>query len=135
MIKNINIGKEIVVKAKNKVGIMADIAKLLADHGINVEGVAGYVQGDEASLMMVTSDNLRASDAIKKKGYNVSEKEIIAVDLENKPGALKVLTAKLASVGIDMKYVYGTTCSEGCPARIILSTTDNEKAVVEAMKK
>jgi len=135
MIKNINLGKELVVKAKNKVGIMAGISKILADHGINIEGVAGYVQGDEAFLMMVTSDDLRAGDAIKKAGYNATEREVVIVDLENKTGALKVLTEKLAAIGIDMKYIYGTTCLEGCPAKIILSTTDNEKAVVEVKKK
>lgn len=136
MIKSVNLGKEIVVKAKNKVGIMADLSKLLADHGVNIEGVAGYVQGDEASLMIVTSDNLRACDAIKKKGYsNVTEKEIVMVELENKPGALKVLAAKLAQDGIDIKYIYGTTCLEGCSARIVMSTTNNEKVVVAAKKK
>lgn len=135
MIKSINLGKEIVIKVKNKVGIMADISKLLADHGINIEGVAGYVQGGEASLMFVTDDNLRACDAIKKKGFSPVEKEVVVVDLENKAGALKVLSGKLASVGIDINYIYGTTCLEGCPAKIVMSTTDNEKAVVEVNKK
>ena len=136
MIKDIKLAKEIVVKVKNKVGIMADISELLADHGINIEGAAGYVQGDEASIMIVTNDNLRAGDAIKKKGYKeVVEKEVVIVDLENKPGALKVLTGKLAAEGIDVRYMYGTTCVEGCPGRLIMSTTDNEKVVVAAKKK
>lgn len=131
MIRNANLGKELVLTAANKVGILADISKLLADHGINIEGVAGYVVSKEAKLMFVTNDNLRAGDAIKKKGYkDVKEHEVIIVDLENKAGALKVLTHKLLAEKIDINYVYGTVCAGGCPAKLVLSTSDNEKAIV-----
>ena len=62
MIKNAELGKEIVVTAPNKVGILAAIAKILADHGINVEGVAGYAVDNEATIMLVVDDALRAKD-------------------------------------------------------------------------
>lgn len=131
MVKNSGLTKEIVVTDKNKVGILANISKILAEHGINIEGVAGYAADDDAKIMLVTADNLRASDAIKKAGYkSVRENEVIKIDLVNKPGALKTITAKLAAEGIDLKYAYGTICSTGCPAKIILSTSNNEKALV-----
>lgn len=130
MIKDVKLAKEIYVSEKNKVGILANISKILADSGINLHGVAGYAVGGEASIMLVAEDNLRAADAIKKAGYkNVKENEVIITELINKPGALKDLTAKLAAGGIDMKYVYGTVCSAGCPGKIVLSTSDNEKAL------
>ena len=62
------------------------------------------------------------------------EKDIILADLENKPGGLKVITAKLAGEGIDINYTYGTICPTGCPARIAIATSNNEKALV-ALKK
>lgn len=131
MIRSASLVKEIVISAQNKVGILANISKILADHDINIEGVAGYNEAGQAKIMLVTTDNLRASDALKKAGYTaLKESEAVLVDLVNKPGALKNLTAKLAAEGIDIKYTYGTICSEGCPARIILSTTNNEKAFV-----
>ena len=131
MVKDANLGKEIVVTEKNKIGILANISKILADHGINIEGVAGYAAGGEAQIMLVAEDNLRAADAIKKAGYkSVKENEVVVVDLINKPGALKNITAKLVSGGIDIKYAYGTVCSGECPAKLVLSTSNNEKAVV-----
>lgn len=131
MIKDANLGKELIVKMPNKVGILANISKILADRGINIEGVAGYAANNEASIMFVADDTLRAKEALAKGGYgNIKENEVVVVDLENKPGALKAITAKLAAEKIDIKYAYGTACPEGCPARIILSTSDNEKALV-----
>lgn len=132
MVKGVCLGKEIKVTVVNKIGVLSDMSKILADHGINIEAVAGYAaEGNKAEIILITTDNLRASDALKKKGYaSVEEREVIMFDLENKPGALKGVTAKLAVEGIDIKYIYGTTCSAGCPAKIVLSTSDNEKALL-----
>jgi hypothetical protein len=131
MMKDANLGKELVVSLPNKVGILANISKVLADHGINIEGVAGYAQGADAVIMIVAEDTLRAKEALAKAGYkSIKESEVLVIDLENKPGALKVITAKLAKDGIDIRYAYGTACPSGCPARLILATSANEKALV-----
>ena len=131
MIRDANMAKEIVVTEKNKVGILANISKILADAGINIQGVAGYAVDNEAKIMLVTEDNLRAVDAIKKGGYKtVKESEVVMAELINKPGALKSFTAKLVAGGIDIRYIYGTICSTGCPGKLVISTSDNEKVVV-----
>ncbi|MDP3731962.1 MAG: ACT domain-containing protein, partial [Candidatus Omnitrophota bacterium] len=121
----------IIVTVMNKVGVLADMAKILADHGINIEAVKGYAEDGQAKIMLITDDNLRTMDALKKNGYKGAvESEMIMLELENKPGALKYITGKLASEEIDIKFIYGTTCPGGCPAKIILSTSNNEKALV-----
>jgi hypothetical protein len=132
MIKDANLGKELVITADNKVGVLANISKILADHGINIEGVAGYAaEGGKAKIMLVAEDALRAKEALQKAGYkDMKENEVVVVDLENKAGALKSITAKMSDAKIDIRYTYGTTCPSGCPARLILATNNNEKAVV-----
>jgi hypothetical protein len=132
MIKDAGLGKEILITADNKVGTLANISRILADHGINVEGVAGYASANnEAKIMLVAEDTLRAKEALQKAGFkSIRENEVVVVDLENKPGAMKSITAKMAGAAIDIKYIYGTTCPTGCPARVILATDNNEKAVV-----
>ena len=131
MIKNAKMGKELVVTVPNKMGTMANISKVLADHGINIEGVAGYAMASEAKIMIVADDILRAGEALKKAGFKAIEtKEVVVLELENKPGALKSLSAKISDAKIDIRYIYGTTCSGGCAATIIVATNDNEKALV-----
>jgi hypothetical protein len=58
----------------------------------------------------------------------------VIVELEDKTGALKDIAEKLAKDDIDIKQIYGTTCPGGCPAKIVLSATDNTKALA-AFKK
>ena len=56
MIKDANLGKELVITTENKVGILANMSKILADHGINIEGVAGYAaENNQAKIMIVAA--------------------------------------------------------------------------------
>ncbi|MDD5436419.1 MAG: ACT domain-containing protein [Candidatus Omnitrophica bacterium] len=131
MIKNAEMGKELVLTVPNKMGTMTTVSKVLADHGINVEGIAGYATGNEARIMIVADDVLRAGEALEKAGFKAVEaKEVVVVELENKPGALKSLSARISDAKIDIKYIYGSTCSGGCASTVIVSTYDNEKALV-----
>jgi hypothetical protein len=135
MVKEVKLSKEIVVTVANKIGVLADMSKLLADEGINIDAVAGFAAAHEAKIMLVTQDSVRASIILKKANYNaIKENEVIVVDLENKPGALKDITAKMAAEMVDIKQIYGSACTAGCPAKIVISTTDNPK-VLAALKK
>jgi len=131
MVRNVQSGKEIVVTVANKIGVLADISRVVADHGINIQALAGWGDADKAQIMLVTGDNQRAVDALKKKNYTaIHESDVVLVELENKPGVMKTVTAKLAENQIDIKYIYGTTCSCGGPALVVLRTSDNERALM-----
>lgn len=131
MVTGAHLGKEIVVSVKNEIGVLADMSKILADHGVNIEAVSGHATDSEAAIMLMTDDNLRAKEALQKERYkSAQESEVVVIDLENKPGALKNITTRLAGEGIDIKHIYGTICPKGCPARLIVSTSDNEKALL-----
>ncbi len=131
MVLNAQLSKEIVVKIVNKIGVLADMTRVLADHGVNIEAVAGYAKEGQARIMLVADDNLRAIDALKKAGYKGSkESPVVILELENKTGALKNVTAKLAAENIDIKSIYGTTCAGGCPAKLVLSTSNDEKTLL-----
>ncbi|MBI5124073.1 MAG: hypothetical protein HZA72_01480 [Candidatus Omnitrophica bacterium] len=137
MIKNVILGEEIVITTKNKVGILADVATLLANKGINIEATLGYEVGKTAKLLLVTSANLVIADELKKKKYKtVKETEVLLVDLENKPGALKVVATEMKEGKIDIKYMYITpcTCANKGSSRMVLQTSDNERAMAALSK-
>ncbi|MBU1087556.1 MAG: ACT domain-containing protein [Candidatus Omnitrophica bacterium] len=131
MIKSMSIGREVSVVVINEVGALAKVTSFLVNHGINVEAVAGYSNhvGDQAGLMFITDDNVSAINELTHNGYeDVRENEVIIVELENTPGALKNISERLTQNDINIAYIYCTTCMQGCPAKIILSTSDNERA-------
>lgn len=132
MIKNITLGEEITITTKNKVGILADVSMMLSSKGINIEAVLGYEMGPIAKLLIVTNGNLMIVNELRKNRYkSVKETEVLLVDLENKPGALKVVATEMKENKIDIKYVYLTpcTCAVKGSSRMVLQTSDNEKAM------
>jgi hypothetical protein len=130
MIKSVTIGEEVVVVTKNKIGILADVAIIMANEGVNIEALLGYEAGLTAKLLFVTNGNLRILNELKKKKYKmIKEREVVIVELSNKPGAMKLVATELKSSKIDIKYVYITSPYSGESSRMILQTSDNEKAM------
>jgi len=129
MIKNVMLGEEIIITTINKVGLLADISVMLANEGINIEAAVGYEIGRMAKLMLVTNANLKIVAELKRKRYkSVKETEVLLIELENKPGALKVVTTELKANSIDLKHLYVTTSAGGW-SRMVVQTSDNETAM------
>ena len=132
MIKKVITGKEIAVGVINEIGALSTITSLLVNHGINIGAVAGYstIVGEQAELMFITDNNLKAVEALVEHGYKfIRENDIIIIEIENNPGALKNISERLAQNAINITYIYGTTCIAGCPMKMILSTSDNARAI------
>ena len=132
MIKSLVLSKEISVVVVNEVGALSKMTSFLVNHGINLEAIAGYSNsiGDQAGIMFITNNNVEAIESLASNGYvDTKENEVIIVELENTPGALKNISEILAQNNVNITYIYCTTCMGGCPAKIILSTTDNQKAM------
>ena len=131
MAKKVTRGKEICVGVVNEVGILSKITSFLVNHGINIEAIFGYSaeKGQWAGLTFITENNSAAIEALTKHGYTDNkENNVLIVELENRPGALKNISECLAQEDINIGHIYGTTCLGGCPAKLVLSTSDNDRA-------
>lgn len=132
MIKNLIRAKEISVITKNEIGALSRIMSFLVNHGINVETIVGYSNytGDQGNLIFITNNNVAAIGELISNGYeNITERDVIIAELENRPGALKNISELLALSKISIDYIYCTTCSGGCSAKVVLSTSNNNMAI------
>lgn len=130
MVKRVTLGEELVITVKNKIGLLAEISELLANRGINIESALGYESGKTAKLMLVTTANIAIISELKRKYRSVKEKEVVMVELEDKPGSMKVVTTELKQAKIDITYLYVTSPSNsGGSSRMVIQTSDNEKAM------
>lgn len=122
------IGKELLVKTENKVGMLAEVTSAIAATGINIQAICAYGRDKEAYFMVVTDNNKKVEGALKGKKYEVSERDVVIVELENKPGSAKEMAAKLKGANIDLNYIYGTTHGTGV-ATIVFNSNNNAEAV------
>jgi len=126
---NARVGREISFMAPDKAGLLNEISTDLSSAGINVLTICAYSMDGNANFMMVTSDNTKATEVLKAKGYEVKDYEVVMYDLENKVGAMSDMTKKLADADVNMDYFYGTTGAADAPALLVFKSNNNAKAV------
>ena len=125
--------KELIVKVQNKVGMMAEVADAISKGGSNIIALNAFGIDDNAIFRIITSDNAKAVKDLKAKKMDVSEKEAVKVELENKMGMAAAMARKIKDANIDIKYIYATscncTCACACIPNLIFNCSDNKKAV------
>jgi hypothetical protein len=124
------LGKEIVVKTENDVGVLWDVARTVSEHGVDILAVGAWVEDKQGIVRLVTDDNLRAKEALEKKGYTPKEEPAVLVELVHRPGLLKHMTEPLMKEALDVQYLYGSALGSQKKCLVVFSCQDNERAVV-----
>lgn len=123
-------GKEIHAVADNKIGTLADASQWLADKGVNIKAVCAYADSGKAHFLFITSDNKKAMEILRAKDVEVTEDEVVMVEMLDKVGTLKDVAKKLKNADVDIKHIYGTaTSTPNVPSIIVFNSDDNKKAI------
>ena len=125
--------KELLAQTENKVGMLAEVSAVVSAAGVNIQAINAYGAGDKANFRILSNDNQKAKTALEAKGYQVSEQDVVTVELPNQVGVLQATADKLKAKGIDLEYIYGTTCSCNCDCLLVLNSNNNAGAQ-EALK-
>ena len=121
--------KELLVKTPNKVGMLGEVTEAIAKSGANMTALNAFGIDKNAIFRIVSSDNAKAISGVKAKNFEVSERDVVSVELENKPGQAAEMGKKLKEANIDIAYIYGSTCGSGGLCTLIFNCNDNKKAV------
>jgi hypothetical protein len=123
------IKKQFTLYLENRLGILARLTTRLAKAKINVEGISVAESTDVGLVQMVVSNAEATKKILDKEKIAFTTQSVAVVHLENKPGALAMISSKLAKAGININYVYATGCDckdcGGCYA--IISSPDLKK--------
>ena len=95
------------VFAENKPGQTARITKILADAGVNIDWVTIANSGSFGVMKFLVYKCDLAVRSIKAEGLMVSLLEVLAVAVDNKPGALQSVAALLARNSINLDNCSG----------------------------
>ncbi len=119
--------KQISVFVENKPGRLSAVTNVLFTRGINLRAFMIADAGDFGIIRMVVDKTNEAYKALKEAGFTVAVNEVLAVEVEDKPGELFKISKALGDAGVNIEYVYAFT-SEKHKALIIFRVSDNEKA-------
>lgn len=97
----------------SKPGILSRVCDELAAHKINIVAMTLMDSVEHGVFRLVPKDVEKARKVLGAVNVPMTETEILAVDMPNRPGALADLCRRLNSRRISIKYAYVTTGSTG----------------------
>jgi len=119
----------VTVTLQNKPGALAKLCSTLRDAGVNISAVDGVVIAGRGKVRLLVDNPDKAKDALKAAKIRFSEEEAIAIELDNRPGALAEVAEKLAQAKINIKRAYATTPEGSAKATVILAVPNVAKAL------
>ncbi len=121
--------REIVIEGVDRIGVVADISRLLGDMGINLSAVTATVAGESVCIRLITSSQSYARDALRDAGYSVRERDVIAMELPHHPGFLCRITEALARREVTIQELYATVPEDGNTGLVVFSCSNNLHAL------
>jgi hypothetical protein len=109
-------------------GELARLGELLGDAGVNIGGLAAFTGEGRGMVHVLIDDDAatRATDALKAGKMGVAdEREVLVVDVVDRPGTLGELTRQLAAANVNIDLAYTTY---GGGVKIVIATDDLESA-------
>jgi hypothetical protein len=101
---------DLVIDIDNTPGALAEVAAAISDAGVNISAATCIGPGDRAELHILVPHAEAAKHSLAISHLAISrEREVVVVDVEDRPGVLADLTRKIAKAGIDLDLVYIAT--------------------------
>jgi hypothetical protein len=101
---------DLVIDIENTQGALARVAAAISDAGVNIAAATCIGAGDRAELHVLVphAEAAKHSLAISHLAFT-REREVVVVDVEDRPGVLADLTRRIAKAGVDLDLVYVAT--------------------------
>ena len=117
----------IIVMAPNEVGVIADISRVLADNGINIETISAEALGDKGAVTLTTDDYDGALRALTAAGFKTVTDDALVLSLRDEPGALAKAAEGLKDGGVNIQSLHILERRDGLTT-VAISTDDRAKA-------
>jgi hypothetical protein len=101
---------DLVIDIENTHGALARVAAAISDAGVNIAAATCIGNGEKAEMHILVPHAEAARHSLAISHLAVSrEREVVVVDVEDRPGVLADLTRKIAKAGVDLDLVYVAT--------------------------
>lgn len=113
----------------NKPGVLSQIFRELAKVKLNITTIAMMDSMEHGVLRMIVEDPVAARPVFQKLNVPVTETDVLAVTLPNRPGAAADLCERLSAAHINIAYMYCTAGARGGKTLVVLKVPNITKAI------
>lgn len=98
--------KELKFRVPDRPGMLGEIASALGEKKVNLRGINAWVEDTEGVVRIVVDKHAVAKKLLEQKGWMPEERDVIELELPDKPGALGVAATKLGRAGVNITHVF-----------------------------
>ncbi|MCX5687974.1 MAG: ACT domain-containing protein [Candidatus Omnitrophica bacterium] len=120
---------QISVFLENRKGRLCDVGSLLGNHGINIRALTIAESPEFGILRMVVDKPKDAVDILKRKGFIAKLTDIVAVEVDDRPGGLAQVLQILYDNSINVEYMYGFVEKFSDRALLVFRFDSPDKAI------
>ncbi|MHA1312078.1 MAG: ACT domain-containing protein [Candidatus Helarchaeota archaeon] len=118
--------KQVSVFLPNEPGVLAKFTELLENNKINIRALTVAETADYGILRIIVNNPDKCIEVLRNANYLVSETDVLAFEVEDKPGGLHRIANLMGENNINIEYLYSTLTSK--TAIILMRVNDLEKA-------
>ena len=112
------------VTMEDRPGMLAQLGEALGAAGVNINGGCAVTSEGQGWVHILVDDVAAARAAVEGAGMSVSsEREVVVVDTEDRPGELGAAARKFAEAGVNVELVYISNSM-----KLVFVVDDAEKA-------
>jgi hypothetical protein len=113
---------DLAVTVADQPGVLAALGEAAGRAGVNLQGVCGVAAGPASVVHLLVDDADGARAALEQAGFaDVVAREVVVVDVEDRPGALGEQARRVADAGVNLDLIYLAT-----GPRLVLCAADLE---------
>ena len=125
--------QQISVFVENKPGQLAEFTKLLEEKHIDLRALSMAEAEDFGILRIIVDDTYNTVQTLKEAGYVCSITPVVAVEVEDKPGALVNVVNTLADGGVNLEYMYAFLGGKNSNHAYMIFRVQDDKAAAAAL--
>ena len=115
-----HVAVDLMIEVENAPGALARVTAAVSDAGVNLAAATCVGSADRAELHILVRHAEAAKHSLAISHLKVDhEREVVVVDVQDRPGELTDLARKIAAAGINLDLVYVATGD-----RVVFGSTD-----------
>jgi hypothetical protein len=121
--------KQISVFLENAKGRLAEVTRTLSHDKINIRALSLADTSDFGVLRIIVDNTERCLSVLKTHGFVAQVTEVIAVEVEDKPGGLAHILEVLDQDNVNVEYMYAYVEKKRENAIVICKIDDRDRAL------
>ena len=121
--------RQLSIFLENRSGRLAEVTDILGKSGINIRALSLADTSDFGILRVIVEDTDKALQLMEANGFTVTITDVLAVEVEDKPGGLARVLNLLNSQEVNVEYMYAFMEKLTDHALLIFRIEDIDRAI------